>query len=314
MRKKIVTYFHHRTLSSDPFATFGEKRSVYHEFFKAGIDAGFDMYVASGKNNYLGKLQFKNTYTYNGTSFDEVSTVIDADAVFDRSGGMSFPPQEIGTKTLNCIQFKKLCHDKNLMQELLGEYMPMSFPIKNQQELLEKILLFKNRPLLVLKPATGMQGKGIIIDSPEKIAQTALEKDATYVIQEFVDTSSGILTLTPGYHDLRVVVLCGNILFCHIRTPQAGSLLANVALGGSIQEVSKEELPTSVLSLVKKVQKILDYKFDSPLYSIDIGVQNQTQPFIFELNDQIGFPSERMLSRKDFIDGVINSLSIKANI
>ncbi|OGI22092.1 MAG: hypothetical protein A2808_03650 [Candidatus Moranbacteria bacterium RIFCSPHIGHO2_01_FULL_55_24] len=306
-------YFHRRPLSSDPFQKLGIKRSVYHSFFKKGTGLGFDMYVANGKENYEPPLTFKDAYLYTGNFFELQKGIIEADAVFDRSGGISFPPVEIGQKTLNSSEFKHLCHDKNLMGIRLGRFMPRSFVIKNQEELLSQLKSLEGAPLAVLKPAKGMQGKGILIDKPENLAHVVLEEKSEYVLQEFVDTSQGIPGITEGYHDLRIVVVNGKITLAHVRTPKEGSLLANVALGGSIEEVPLEKIPSFILSCVQEIQAVIDEEFDFPLYSIDFGIQAGSQPFVFELNDQIGFPSEKMNSSELFIENTLEALAKRAS-
>lgn len=313
MRKKIVMYFRKRPLSRDPFETFGTKRSVYYQFFKQGVDFGFDMFVASGEENYEHPLRFKNTFIYESDHFVSHPEKINADAIFDRSGGVSFPPEEIGNKVLNCIEFKRLCNDKNAMKEFLGNSMPKSNCIRTQEDLLFHLDDYKEIPRVVLKPARGMQGKDIIIDSPQNIARTELKVTTEYTLQEFVDTSSGIPGITSTYHDLRVVIVNGEIVLSHVRTPKHGSLLANVAQGGSIREVLTKDLPDFIRDATRKIQSLIDEKYDFPLYSIDFGIQNKTTPFVFELNDQIGFPSEIMIGSDLFIQKILESLKKRSD-
>ena len=312
MRKKIVMYFRKRPLSRDPFETFGTKRSVYYQFFKQGVDLGFDMFVANGEENYEHPLQFKNTFIYEYDHFEPYPEKIDADAIFDRSGGISFPPEKIGNKVLNCIEFKRLCNDKNAMKEFLGDYMPKSNCIRTQEDLLFRLEDYKEIPRVVLKPARGMQGKDIIIDSPKNIARIKLRAATEYTLQEFIDTSSGIPGITSTYHYLRVVTVNGEIVLSHVRTPKHGSLLANVAQGGSIQEVLIKDIPDFIRDATRKIQSLIDEKYDFPLYSIDFGIQNKTTPFVFELNDQIGFPSEAMIGSYFFIRQILKSLKKRA--
>ena len=313
MRKKIVMYFRKRPLSCDPFETFGIKRSVYYQFFKQGVDFGFDMFVASGEENYEHPLQFKNTFIYESDHFAPHPEKIDADAIFDRSGGISFPPEKIGNKVLNRIEFKRLCNDKNTMKEFLGDYMPRSERIRTQEELLFHLDSYKDVPRVALKPSRGMQGRDIVIDSPKNIARIKLSVATEYTLQEFIDTSSGIPGITPTHHDLRIVIVNGKIVLSHVRTPKKGSLLANVAQGGSIQEVLIRDIPDFIRDTTQKIQSLIDEKYDFPLYSIDFGIQNRTTPFVFELNDQIGFPSETMIGSELFIQKILESLKKRSD-
>lgn len=307
-----MMYFHKRKLGKDPFSTFGMKRSVYHDFFKRGIERGFDMYIASGKENYAESLIFCNAYRYTGEFFEPAAEALKADAVFDRSGGMFFPPENIGYKVLNDINFKRLCNNKNETQKIIGEFMPRSVKIENRPTLITQLKSFSPSVLAVLKPAKGMCGRGIVIDYPEKLAEEKIEDGREYILQEFVDTSVGIPGIITGHHDLRVVIVNGEIVLSHVRAPKEGSLLANVAQGGSIQEVLIENIPSFVIDTVKKVQSCIDEKFDYPLYSIDLGIQKESGVFVFELNDQIGFPSKQMKATGKFLDKALDSLEKRA--
>lgn len=305
-------YFHKRKLGKDPFSTFGAKMSVYHDFFKRGMERGFAMYIASGKENYSEPLIFRNVYQYTGEFFEPTADALKIDAVFDRSGGMSFPPENIGHKVLNNINFKRLCNNKNETRKIIGEFMPKSVKIASPGELLAELGSFSKASLAVLKPAKGLGGKGIVIDYPEKLAEKNLEVGHEYVLQEFVDTSAGIPGVITGHHDLRVVIVNGEIVLSHVRTPKEGSLLANVAQGGSIKEVPVKNIPSFIIDVVEKVQSCVDEKFDYPLYSIDLGIQKEREVFVFELNDQIGFPSDQMRARGKFLDKALDSLEKRA--
>jgi glutathione synthase/RimK-type ligase-like ATP-grasp enzyme len=267
--------------------------------------------LASGKKNYLGELNFKNPLFFYGTTFITTKKNICADAVYDRSGGLSFPPPTM-KKILNNLKFKTLCNNKNSMYVLLGKFMPKSFKIKNQAELKKALLKFPAKKVAVLKPANGLGGKGIIIDIPKNLAQIILAKKTEYVLQQFVDTSHGIKDITKEKHDLRIILIDEKIVMTSVRTPKEGSYLANVAQGGKIQEINIKKIPAEALVLTKKIQKILDKKYNYPLYSIDLGFENG-KPYVFELNDQIGFPSEKMNGHKLFIHKLISSLEKLAN-
>ena len=312
MRRKIAMYFHKRKLEKDPFSTFGTKRSVYHDFFRLGMERGFDMYIASGKENYTEPLTFGGAYQYNGKFFEPCAEALKMDTVFDRSGGMFFPTENIGHKVLNNIYFKSLCNNKNEAYKIIGEFMPKSADIEDRDALMKQLESFPQSTRAVLKPAKGMCGKGIIIDYPEKIAAESIEGGREYILQEFVDTSAGIPGIINGHHDLRVVIVNGEIVLSHVRAPREGSLLANVAQGGSIKEVPVKDIPKFIVDVVKKIQASIDEKFDYPLYSIDLGIQEKKKLFVFELNDQIGFPSEQMKAKGDFLDKILDSLERRA--
>lgn len=313
MRKAIVMYFRKRKCDKDPFATFGVKRKIYYYFFEFGKRQGFDMFIASGKDGHLGNLKFKNILHYKNGSFAKHAGVVSAATVFDRSGGLFFPPMGTGKHVINCIEFKKLCGDKNLIYAAIGKFMPKNFEIAGRKDLLKYLKKFDSDSLVVLKPARGMCGKDILIKKPVELSRTKLLPGKKYVLQEFVDTSAGIKDIAKSRHDLRVVIVEGKPVLATIRTPKKGSLLANVAQGGKIKEIPLKKIPSRVLKTVKKIQKIIDKKYFFPLYSIDFGVDVDGTPLVFELNDQIGFPRESMRGAKNFIKAMVLSLKKRAS-
>lgn len=308
MRKKIAMYFNREKDSKDPLAFSDMKKEVYQYFFDYGRSQNLDMFIASGKDNYLGQTIFKNLLFFDGTTFVKETEPLVMDAIYDRSGGIDFPPENISSKTLNSRDFKILCYDKNLMYDEFKKFMPKSFRLKNRKDFLEKISLFNEKELVVLKPASGLGGKGIFIDIPYNLTKLDISFAKEYVLQKFVDTSSGIPGITSKKHDFRIVIVGGKIVLAHVRVPKMGSLLANASQGGTITEVPLEKIPKEILAVVEKVQEKIDNKFHFPIYSIDFGVSCGKKPYIFELNDQIGFPGPKMKNFKFFIENLIESL------
>lgn len=271
------------------------------------------MFIASGKDGHLGNLKFKNALHYEKGAFRKHAGTIIAAAILDRSGGLFFPPAEINKKVLNCLAFKKLCCDKNLTYAAIGKFMPKNFEVADKKELLKYLKKFNPASLAVLKPARGMCGKDILIQRPAALSSAKLIPGKKYALQEFVDTSSGIKGITKSRHDLRIVIVEGVPILAHIRTPKKGSLLANVAQGGKIKEIPIRKIPARVLKTVKNIQKIINRKYFYPLYSIDFGLDEKGKPFVFELNDQIGFPRENMRGAKHFTEALILSLKKRAS-
>ena len=288
---------------------FGEKRSVWYDFFEKADREGLDMFFSSGKDAYLGNRLFQHVLAYRNGAFHVHSGTIRVDAVYDRSASDHFPAEDIDDKTLNPIDFKWLCWDKNKTYELLGEFMPRSVKIMDTADLAVQLQAFAQDALVVLKPTSDFGGRGIVIDYPKNLAQASIEKE--HVLQEFVDTSHGIEGILEGLHDLRIVVVRGQIVLAHVRTPRTGSYLANVAQGGSIAEVSPSLLPAYVLNVALKIKEKIDERFNKPIYSIDMGIAHG-RPYVFEINDQIGFPLPDMKNKNAFIDALVASLAERA--
>jgi glutathione synthase/RimK-type ligase-like ATP-grasp enzyme len=159
---------------------------------------------------------------------------------------------------------------------------------------------------VVLKPFNGLKGIGIFIGPKEDAMDFKFNKKyRPYIAQEFIDTSAGIAGIASGKHDLRVVIINGKVVWCHVRTPVGESFLANAAQGGNLTEVDYAKVPESVKTIVGKVSKLFLTKFDNPIYSLDFGIGEDGHPMIFEINDQIGFPKWEMKNREFFLTELI---------
>lgn len=303
-------FFGKRKRIGDPFWNLGKKRAAYIEFFERGAKKGLEMYLATGKQNYLGGLSFKNSMKYKkGKGFEKIKEPVNFSAIYDRSGGIYFPDKKISSNVLNGIEFKRLCYDKYKTYQLISRYMKKTYLIKSQAEL-EVVLGKINRDdVYVLKPSNGLGGKGIFVGTPIQLRKTRINgsKYDSYVLQEFVDTSTGIPGVVKGRHDLRIVVVNGRLVWFTVREPRGKKILANVAQGGKIKELDLRQIPSYVIKVVHDIKKIINQKYSKPIYSIDFGVENG-KPFVFELNDQIGFPLKNMKNKTKFIDEILNSL------
>jgi glutathione synthase/RimK-type ligase-like ATP-grasp enzyme len=244
--------------------------------------------------------------------FTQIVSPVKIDLVYDRSGGIKFPPE--GDNSLiwvNRRDFKLLAWDKWTTSKVIGEYMPQTLIIEDKEKLPE-ILSQIESDWVVLKPFNGLKGIGIFIGGKVDALKFKFdEKYNRYIAQEFVNTSGGIPGITPGMHDLRIVIVNGKPVWCHVRVPAKGSLLANAAQGGNLTEVDFEIVPESIKNVVTKVSTIFSERFDNPLYSLDFGVGKGGIPYIFEINDQMGFPKWEMDKRDDFLKGLIENFKSK---
>jgi glutathione synthase/RimK-type ligase-like ATP-grasp enzyme len=179
---------------------------------------------------------------------------------------------------------------------------------KDLPEILSRI----NGDWVVLKPFNGLKGIGIFIGPKSDALNFKFdEKYNRYIAQEYVDTAGGIPNLTPKRHDLRIVVINGKPIWCHIRVPAEGSHLANAAQGGTLTEIDYQAVPQSTKKIVEKVSKLFSEKYDNPLYSLDFGIGKNGKPYIFEINDQMGFPKWEMKRRDVFLNELILNFKSK---
>jgi glutathione synthase/RimK-type ligase-like ATP-grasp enzyme len=159
---------------------------------------------------------------------------------------------------------------------------------------------------IVIKPKSGIMGKGVQIRSKDNLPIIRSRK----LVQRFIDTSKGIKELNiTGVHDFRVIVLSGKILHAYVRKPKEG-LVANIALGGTVTHVDR--VPNKVKKIIKNIDDKLS-KYGPRVYSADFLYENGTNPILSELestpviDSAYKSPSSKNKQRA-FIQAIINEL------
>jgi glutathione synthase/RimK-type ligase-like ATP-grasp enzyme len=290
--------------------THPRKIDTYRYFFRAITERGFTLYVGSQDVGYIDNQTFQHLLKYENGNFVSVKHPVKMDVIFDRSSARNVIPQELHALIFNTTVFKNVCESKALTYEMLHAYMPKSVLVQNTEQLAVAIQSMQSTEKIVLKPVHGMKGEGIIIDSPQAILAKKIALQQPSIVQEFIDTSLGIPHITDTIHDIRMIIINNTCVLTSIRTPKKGSLLANVAQGGSIRELSPSLLSPSILSRIKEVQSIIQKQFGNPFYSIDFGVHTNGHPYIFELNDRIDFPDSSMQHSQLFAEELATALHL----
>lgn len=291
-----------------PLSHIGSKLPVYLQLLHECEKKGWKVYVLTRKT-YVGDSKFNGAWLYKNNKFTKVDELIKIDIVFDWVGSLAFPPQGDNLTVINTRKFKELTCDKWSAYKLLGEYMPKTFWVgdfKNTKKFLDKI----GTDILVLKPFNGLRGKGIFIGTRSELKNFKPDKnDTKFILQEFVDTSDGIPNVTEGKHDLRIVITNKKVIWCHVRVPAPNTYLANASKGGNLTEVDYKKVPLKIKKIVDIIAQKFYKDFDNPIFSLDFGVSEKGQPYIFEINDQIGFPRVHHKGKNKFIKELINNFS-----
>lgn len=295
----------------NPLEDIGEKLPVYLRFLDFCSKKGWEVYVLTRKT-YKGNGIFSGSWRYEDGKFEKVVDPVRIDIVYDRTGGLKFPPENDELIVVNTRDFKTLCWDKWLQYKEVGKYMAKSYLLKkNEKEKLADILSQIKGDFVVLKPTNGLKGIGIYIGSKKDIQNFEFRKNANYIVQEFIDTSSGIKGIVEGMHDLRVVIVNAKAVWSHVRTPPKGSFEANVAQGGTIKEVDyQKNIPDSIKKIVEAIAKDFYKKYDNPVYSLDFGM-SKAKPYLIEINDTIGFPRWEMKKRDNFLTQLVDNIESK---
>src|SRR6266404_2073448 len=294
-----------------PLRHIGSKLPVYLRLLELCQKEGWDIYVLTRKT-YKGNGIFEGSWLFKEEKFIPVKEEVKIDLIYDRTGGIYFPQaNEPDLKVFNNHKFKVLCWDKSMAYKEIGEYMPKTFWVGDKKGL-NKILPEIKTEWIVLKPFNGLKGNGIFIGPKEQARSFEfIGKDPKYIAQEFLDTSLGITGITKGLHDLRVAIVNGKVVWCHIRVPVEGTFTSNAAQGGNLTEVDYSLVPESIKNIVNKIIPEFANKYDNPSYSLDFGIGRDSVPKIFEINDQIGFPKWEMKARDTFLKELVESFKKK---
>jgi glutathione synthase/RimK-type ligase-like ATP-grasp enzyme len=314
MDKKIISFgicFSKDFEGNDPLGHIGVKKPVYLRLLELCGKEGWNVYVLTRKT-YKDDGIFEGSWKFNDGKFDIVATPVKLDLVYDRSAGVKFPPlNDKSVVWVNNLDFKILAWDKWATSKLIGQFMPQTFLLENESEI-QNVLPKIKTDWVVLKPFDGLMGVGIFIGSKSEALDFKFNKKYNrYVAQEFIDTSGGIPGIAKGKHDLRIVIINGKAVWCHVREPVGASFLANAAQGGNLTEIDYAKVPDTVKQIVGKISKIFYSKYDNPVYSLDFGIDKDGTPKIFEINDQIGFPKWEMKNRDNFLTELISNFRQK---
>ena len=310
MDKHVGICFSNELVGNNPLSHIHIKRPVYRRLLEFIQDAGFNSFVLTRKT-YEGDSIFIGGWVFDKGKFKIIKERVKIDLIYDRVGGITFPPEDDQMLVVNRRDFKLLAWDKWKTYQKVGEYMPKTFwvgELSGIGKVVDKITT-KN---IVVKPYNSLKGNDVFIGQKENLENFIPEKAGRkYILQEFVDTSKGIPNLTGGSHDLRVVIINNKVVWSHIRVPAEGKFLANAAQGGNLTEIDYDKVPEDVKKIVKEISNRFYKKYDNPVFSIDFGINEKGEPKIFEINDQIGFPRWEMKNRDIFLKALIENFKSK---
>lgn len=310
MNKKVGMVFSKELQGNTPLSHIGSKLPVYLRFLDMLEGSGWDTYILT-RRTYEGDGVFVGGWHYKNGKFSLTKKKLKIDLAYDRSGGIDFPPNGAKLNVVNPREFKVLAWDKWATYQEIGQYMPATFLVNSESDIRDALPKAKT-DIVVLKPFNGLKGLGVFIGNKnDAVSFKFPEKFKKYIMQEFVDTSGGIPEITDGRHDLRVAVVNGKAVWCHIRTPKGEALIANAAQGGSVRELSYDSVPAAVKKIVDEISVYFYKKFGNTIYSIDFGIGSDGVPKVFEINDQIGFPRTEMSTKDNFLKGLIENFKDK---
>lgn len=310
-KKTVAIAFSAPLTRKDPLKRVKNKRPTYIELLKKCQQKGWNAVIVTRKTYQGGGIFGGFWKLKSDDSFEQVKDEIHVDLVYDRTGGLHFPVEGDSLVAIDSRDFKLLAYDKWRQYKEIGEYMPKTVRVDSDRA--KDRLNELKTDLVVLKPVNGLKGLGIFIGPKLDALNFNFPDDTSYIASGFIETKNGIPGITNRRHDLRVVIINGNPVWSHVRIPPEGEYKANMSgrEGGQLREILIENVPHSVLAIVKDVsQKFLD-KYDNPIFSLDFGFDEKGKPWIFEINDQIGFPTPRMKAKDRFLEELIQNFEGK---
>ena len=289
MKKVMILFGKSNWENAKPFANKDYQYS-YEFFYTLCKENQIQMYRASYEWYDYEKNVFSHAWMYEGEggNWKKVDN-IKPDLVYDKTKArmeVYYKKEIIGKhyNFINDLNFTKIVDDKLVTSLLFSEWSKKSWLVKNLSELRNILPQLKSEKI-VIKPVSESGGKGVYIIDKDKIEQLNLEGEN--IVQEFIDSSGGVPGVSKKMHDLRLVFVNDKLMYAYIREPQDGSYLANLAQGGSLIIVPKENLPKSLDVVIEQVTEIFA-TFQNKIYAIDFMFDENEKPWIVELNSMPG--------------------------
>lgn len=289
MKKVMILFGRSRWEKSRPFDN-KDYRYSYEFFYSLCQKNGIQMYRASYEWYDYEKHIFKYAWIFRGTGskWERVSN-IKPNLIYDKTKGRTevYYKKELIAKRypfINDLSFTRIIDDKFITGLLFSQWSKKNYVVRDNTELAEALKKI-HTPLAVLKPICESGGKGVQVFSKKDASKKTFRGE--HILQEFIDSSSGVPGTKSSTHDLRLVFVNDTIIYAYIREPKKGSYLANLAQGGNLTIVPKKNIPRSVLPIIKHAQDIFE-SFHPKVYTIDLMFDKRGIPWVVELNSMPG--------------------------
>lgn len=294
----------------DPWG--GKRSGDFAYYTEEGRKHGLDIYIANYKWYEDGSLT--KAYHWNGEEWEKVHDV-ELYLIYDK---FKYDEQTRELKAemaeelpvLNDLELEELCKDKLKTYELFSEWVGET-KIATRENAEE---MFQENEKLVFKPRYGFAGHGVeILDSLKDFEQP--DEPEKFILQEFIETDGVEEWGVEGPHDLRTIVINGEIQDGnYVRVPDEG-LISNISRGGHQKYVRRDELPESVIKIIEEMKTEFE-KYQPAIFSVDFMFDKEMKPWIVELNSKPGtyynHPEKDEELEKKKIKNLLKTLKLKA--
>ncbi len=282
--RRISVFFDEPGFDDYPFDD-PEFRESYTDLAVLLARKDVEFCIVRSMKTYLGSAQFSGGWRWDGKAFARIDEPFFLELVWNKE---HFIPRG-ECPVLNVLELDMLCTDKWETYRTFPDLHPCTILLENDADVasaLQKIVTEK----VVLKPRDGERGIGVII--AQRSSLPGAIPSYPYLLQSFIDTSNGVPGLVEGLHDLRVIVINGDIACSYARTPPSGSMVANVAQGGKEIHVPIERIPQDLLAHIDTIDARMR-RFAKRIYAVDMGRDFDGKWKIIELNAKPGAPSPK---------------------
>ena len=256
-------------------------------------------------NDYEGGRHFRRHYIPSSEHYNyELRGPIDVDVIYDKA---AFHSETI--PSITSYQISNISGSKYATYQRFSKYQPYTVYVANSAVFPTALKQFTqhfagddSQPnsqsntsaqdvantsrRIVFKPLSDFGGHGIHICPASELLQTpGLSFPA--ILQEFIESDGGIPGLVSGRHDLRVLILNGEVIGGSIRQPASGSLLSNTSQGGTMTMYERNQLPQDVIKFALDIDSQLP---QAPrLYAADFFYSTErSRWYLVELNASPG--------------------------
>lgn len=262
-------------------------REAYTDFSKLALQEGMILYRASTEWYDTDTGTFRTAWHWDGNDW-ALAKDIAPDIIYDKAATTPTTApvkQALSTRfpMINHLEFSAHAGSKLQVGRAFPEFTKPYHSVSTREEL---VLVLEKLPgeMAVIKPDRGNSGEGVLVAEKSKLLEFS---SFPALVQEFIDSSSGIPGVMQGLHDLRLIYCDETLVYAYYRTPKSGSFLANVAQGGTLTMLSEGNIPDSVWPIVRAVHAYYK-KFSPKIYTIDLIFDASGKPWIVELNTMPG--------------------------
>lgn len=288
--KKVLILFGKSKWADTPNFSKKEYQISYEHLYSLAKQNGIQMYRASYQWYDYDKHIFKNAWTYEPAK-DWIKTYnIEPDLIYDKTKSETetyFKKEQIAKRYrfVNSLRFTRILDDKLTTSMIFHKWSKKSWIVNNPEKLRNVLPKIKSRKF-VIKPISESGGKDVqILHKEEAFSRVTFSND--YIIQEFIDSSSGIPGISESMHDLRLVFVNEKLCYAYIREPKEGNYLANLSQGGTLSIVPVKNIPKSLFSIIRCANRVFE-TFNPRIFSIDFMFDENKKPWIIELNSMPG--------------------------